>query len=114
LSTRTRLHVDGTLVYADATDLRPHRDRLDGAGVLAGRRYLASGVWYGVTLPDEAPAAVDGKDLVAVLMQSKPDVASLRALGSDAPSLETTLGGAAARIAAAWGHTPVSLARFRC
>jgi urease accessory protein len=114
LSSRTTLHAAGALVYADATELQPRRDRLDGAGVLGGRRYLASGVWYGVTLPDEAPAAVDGQDLVAVLLQSRPDVASLRALGSDAPSLETTLGGAAARIAAAWGHTPVSLARFRC
>jgi len=114
VSTRTRLRVNGTLVYTDAIELRPERDRLDGAGVLAGRRYLASGVWYGVTLPDETAAEVDSADLVAVMMQSRPQVASLRALGSDAPSLETTLGGASARIAAAWGHAPVSLARFRC
>ena len=114
LSNRTLLYVDGTLVYADATELRPERDRLDGNGVLAGRRYLASGVWYGVTLPDETAAPVDGADLVAVLMQSKPEVVSLRALGSDAPSLETTVGNAMGCIAAAWRHAPVSLARFRC
>jgi urease accessory protein len=114
LSSRMTLHIDGTLAYSDATELQPGRDRLDGAGVLAGRRYLASGVWYGVTLPDETPARVDTADLVAVLAQSKPGVAYLRAIGSDAPALDAALRSATERIAAGWNALPVRLDRFRC
>jgi urease accessory protein UreH len=114
LSSRATLEVAGELLYADATELDPGRDRLAGAGVLARRRYLASGFWFGVTLPEEAPAAVDDDDVLIAMAQSTPKVAYLRALASNAPSLETTLYRAAARIAAAWEQTPVSLARFRC
>jgi urease accessory protein len=114
LSSRTALHVGGATVYADATELCPARDRLDGAAVLAGRRYLASGVWFGATL-DEAPAPpVDNADLLFVLAQSRPGIACLRALGSDAPALEAALRRATDRIAAAWQHPPVTLDRFRC
>jgi len=114
LSSRTTLEVDGELLYAEATELDPSRDRLTGAGVLAQRRYLASGFWFGVRLPEDAPASVDDNDVLVAMAQSTPAVAYLRALASDATSLETTLGGAAARIAAAWEHAPVSFARFRC
>jgi len=114
LSSRATLEVGGKLLYADATELNPGRDRLAGAGMLARRRYLASGFWFGVTLPEEAPGAVDNSDILVAMAQSTPAVAYLRALASTAPTLETTLSGAAARIAAAWEQTPVSLTRFRC
>jgi urease accessory protein UreH len=114
LSSRTLVHVDGTLVYADATELQPGRDRLDGAGVLAGRRYLTSAVWYGVTLPHDTAAPVDDADLVAVLAQSKPDVACFRAIGSDAPALDAAIRSITDHIAAAWTASPVRLDRFRC
>ena len=114
LSSRTVLHVDDTLVYADATELQPGRDRLDGAGVLAGRRYVTSAVWYGVTLPHDTADPLDAADLVAVLTQSRPDVACLRAIGSDAPALEAAIRAATDRIAAAWAARPVRLDRFRC
>jgi urease accessory protein len=113
LSSRATLEVGGELLYADATELNPGRDRLAGAGMLARRRYLASGFWFGITLPEEAPA-VDNRDVLVAMAQSTPGVAYLRALASNAPALETTLSGAAARIAAAWEQTPVSLTRFRC
>lgn len=114
LSSRTMVHTAGALVYADATELQPARDRLDGAGVLAGARYVVSGVWCGVDCKNcEMPPSEPG-DSLFVLAESRPGVAYLRALGSDAPSLETTLNGTMARIAAAWEQTPVSLARFRC
>jgi len=114
LSSRATLEVGGEPLYVDATELNPGRDRLAGAGVLARRRYLASGFWFGVTLPEEEPVTVDDTDVLVSMAQSTPVVAYLRALASNAPSLEATLSGAATRIAAAWGHTPVSLARFRC
>lgn len=114
ISSRTTLRVNGEIVYSDAAELQPARDRLDGAGILAGRRYLASGVWHGVDgIQGDVPGSVTD-DLLAVLAESRPGLAYLRALGSDAPSLDAVLCGATARIAAAWGHTPVSLGRFRC
>jgi urease accessory protein len=114
LSNRTLLRVDDALVYADATELQPGAHALGGAGVLAGRRYLATGFWYGVTLPDEPRDGPSTGDLLLAFAQSRPDVAFLRALGSDAPALDATLRRATARIAAAWGQAPVTLDRFRC
>ena len=114
LSSRTTVQIDGTLVYADATELHPNRDPLEGAGILAGRRYLASGVWFGVTLPDDTATPVDRVDPVLVLAQSRPEVAYLRAIGSDAPAVDAALRSATDRIAACWNSEPVSLARFRC
>lgn len=114
ISSRTTLQVDGEPVYADATELEPAQNRLAGSGLLAGRRYLASGFWFGITLDDESAAPVDDRDLMIAMAQSRPGLAYLRAIGSDAPTLETALRHATTRVAAAWGQTPVSLARFRC
>jgi len=86
LSNRTTLHVDGELVYADATELRPDASPLAGAGILAGRRYLATGFWYGATLAGEAQDGAASGDLLIAAGQSRPDVVFLRALGSDAPA----------------------------
>ena len=113
LSNRTTLSVDGELIYVDATELEPEADALHGVAVLGGRRYLASGFWYGVSLADE-PRAVTNDDLLIAFAQSRPDVAFLRALASDAPALDVTLTQATGRIAAAWGQAPVPLDRFRC
>src|SRR5262249_6869444 len=84
LSSRTTLDIDGALAYADATELQPAHDRLDGVAILAGRRYLATGMWSGMTVPDDTTTAVDDADLVVVLAQSRPGVAYLRGIGSDA------------------------------
>jgi len=46
--------------------------------------------------------------------QSRPGIAYLRALGSDAPALDARLRTVTDAIAAAWGQPPVSLDRFRC
>ena len=114
LSNRTTLHVDGRLAYADATELNPETHPLAGAGILAGRRYLATGFWYGATLADEPQDGASGGDLLIAAGQSRPDVAFVRALASDAPALDARLGRLTARIAAAWGQDPVPLDRFRC
>jgi urease accessory protein len=114
LSSRATLHVAGEFIYADATELRPDSADLSGAGLLAGRRYLAAGFWYGLTLPDEDATPVTGDDPMIAIAQSKPGLAYLRALGSDAPALDAALRRATDRIAAAWSTTPVRLDRFRC
>lgn len=114
LSNRTTLHVDGTLAYADATELDPGAHELRGAAVLSGRRYLATGFWYGVTLDDEPRDGVKDDDPLIAFAQSRPDIAFLRALGHDAPALDATLRRATDRIAAAWRQDPVPLDRFRC
>jgi urease accessory protein len=113
LSSRTTLHVDSAIVYADATELQPGRDQLDSAGVLAGRRYLASGVWYGVDL-DQIPEPVDSRDLMLVIDQARQGIAYVRALGSDAPTLDAALRSATDRVATAWNMPPVRFNRFRC
>lgn len=114
LSSRVALCIGGMIQYADATELCPSRDRLDGAAVLARRRYLASGFWYGVTLDDEPATTVDGADLLYSLAQSRPGIVHLRALGSDAPALDAALRRAVDRVAAAWQQTPAAFDRFRC
>jgi len=115
LSSRTTLTVDGTLAYADATELRPGRDRLDGVGILAGRHYLSSGFWYGVDLNDGlVPGPVDAGDVVSVVDQTRPGIVYLRALGSDAPALDAKIRDILDRITRAWNGLPVRLDRFRC
>jgi urease accessory protein len=114
LSSRTSLYVDGAIAYADAIELCPARDSIAGAGMMAGRRYVASGFWYGAALPAAADTAADAADLVVALGQSRPGLAFLRAIGSDAPALDRELRAATERVAAAWNHAPVTLDRFRC
>ena len=114
LSSRTALHVDGAVAYLDATEIDPVRDPVRGVGILAGRRYLATGFWYGATVPDEAQDGASDADLLVAFGQSRPGIAYLRALGSDAPALEARLRDVTGRIAAAWGEAPVPLDRFRC
>jgi urease accessory protein UreH len=53
-------------------------------------------------------------DLLIAFAQSRPGLVYLRALASDAPSLDAALRRTTARVAAAWGQDPVSLDRFRC
>ena len=114
LSNRTSLRVDGELAYADATELDTSVPAVRGAGVIAGRRYLATGFWYGATLTEEPREGASDDDLLLVLAQSRPGIAFLRALGSDAPALDAAVTQAARRVAAAWGQAAVPLDRFHC
>lgn len=114
LSSRTLLHVDGTLHYADATELQPGEQALAGEGVLAHRRYLASGFWYGITVDRTPPEGAGSGDLLLAFAQARDDLAYLRALANDAPALDAALRGATAQVASAWGQQPVSFDRFRC
>ena len=114
LSNRTTLLVDGVLAYADATEFHPAHDALAGAGALAGRRYLANGFWYDVTIADERGDGASREDVLIALAQSRPGIGYLRALASDAPALDAALRRATGTIASAWGIAPVSLDRFRC
>ena len=113
LFSRTTLTVDGALTYADALRLEPAVDELQNAGVLDGRRYLASGFFYGVDGLANArtAAANDGEYALA---QSRPGLAYLRVLADDAPALDRMVQQSLERVAAAWGHPPIRLERFRC
>jgi urease accessory protein len=113
LSSRTTLSVDGIACYADATELQPPEQPLEGAGVLAGRRYVSSGVWCGTTLADEPQDGAQTGDVLMALAQSRAGIVYLRALSSDAPSLDAALRRATDRIAASWKCEPVVLDRFR-
>jgi urease accessory protein len=114
LGSRTRLHVDGDLLYGDATELQPRDDDVSGAAVLAGRRYLASGFWYGATAaapPQDAPAT---SDLLLAFAQARDGLVYLRALANDAARLDAALTLALTHIDSLWGHEAVSFGRFRC
>jgi len=113
-STRTRLHVDGELLYADATELQPRDHDLASTAVLAGRRYLASGFWHGATIATPPQEGASTGDLLLAFAQSRGDLAYLRALASDAPALDAALREATARVASAWRHEAASFDRFRC
>ena len=87
---------------------------LDGAGLLAGRRYVAAGAWHGITLDEaESPALEDDRVLLA-FAQSRPGLAYLRALGHDISVLNDALERSRRRMSRAWGLDPVRLDRFHC
>lgn len=113
LSNRTTLHVDGVLTYADAMHLEPGVTDAANAGVLAGRRYVASGFWYGAHLsPAPEPAPTAAGTLVA-FAQSAPGLVYLRALGDEALEMDVVLRRSVERVAVEWGPA-VHLDRFRC
>ena len=114
LSSRTTLHVEGVPIYADGMELEPGVTDVATAGVLAGRRYVAAGFWYGVTLPPEhgVPPAAGG--IMVALAQSLPGLVYVRALGDDGPEMDAALRRAVERVSAAWGFPAAHMDRFRC
>ncbi len=117
LHSRTMVHVDGTLAYADALELDPRATRVEIAGVLDRRRYLASGFWRGAALaPEDAEPIADASTvppLVAFGHTNRNQV-FLRALGDEGRALDVVVREGLARVARAWRITPVRLERFRC
>lgn len=113
LASRTTVSSGGRTIYADAVQLDPEASDLTGAGVLAKRRYLASGVWTGVTLPgcEEPEPAIDADPLVA-FGQSAPGIAYLRALGADGPAVDGAVRRSVNRVSRGWGLPAVRLDRF--
>ncbi len=114
LSSRTTLHVDEVLTYADAMQLEPGGTDAANVGVLAGRRYVAAGFWYGPPVPPEAGTAPAADGMLVAFAQSTPDVAYLRALGDDGPELDAVLRRSVERVAESWGLPAVHMDRFRC
>ena len=113
LAGRTTVMCAGRRAYVDGLRLEPDAADLAGTGVMAGRNYLASGVWTGIAAPLDVPAspvAVDGP-LVA-FGESAPGVAYLRILGTEGPCVDETIRTSVARVSRSWGLTPVSLGRF--
>jgi urease accessory protein len=112
LASRTTIRMNGAVRYADAIHFEPSTTDLAGAGVLAGRPYVAAGAWYGVTLTDRALPAAEG--MLVAFDQSAPGLAYLRALGPDGRHVEAILAASVERVTRAWGLRPVALHRFHC
>jgi urease accessory protein len=114
LSSRTTLSVDGRLAYADAMHLEPEISDAAGAGVLAGRRYVAAGFWHGATLPAGAGVTTDAGGALVALAQSTPGIVYLRALGDEGPALDAVLRRSVELMAGGWGLPAVHMDRFHC
>ena len=110
---RTSVASAGRVLYVDGMQLEPQSTDLAGVGVLAGRGYLASGVWTGVGSAlndDSATPSADGP-LVA-FGTSSPGVGYLRVLGTDGPCVDAVIRASVERVSRDWGLMPVSLSRF--
>jgi urease accessory protein len=114
LSSRTTLTIGGTLVYADALQLEPAVHDVANAAVLDRRRYLAAGVFSGVEAVPTFEPAPTPPDVDVALALSRPGLAYLRALASDAPALDACVQSSIERIALAWGRPAARLDRFQC
>jgi urease accessory protein len=114
LSSRTTLHVDDVLTYADAMQLEPGVTDVANAGVLAGRRYVAAGFWLGPPVTPEPAAVPAAEGVLVAFAQSTPEVTYLRALGDDGPELDAVLRRCVERVSQAWGIPAVHMDRFRC
>jgi urease accessory protein UreH len=120
LSSRTTLHVDGAIAYADAMQIDPAESDVANVAVLARRRYVASGFWHGASL---AAGPADDRQYIAspdegttllAFAQSTPSLVYLRALDDDAPALDAVLRRSLDRVAEGWNLPPLHLDRFRC
>jgi len=111
ISSRTTMHVEGDIVYADATELEPAMHDVSGTGVLEGHRYVASGFWHNATL-DEA-ARIDPRDgVLFVFGHSTQERVYLRALAMDGSAIAETGYDAVRLVNAAWNLPPIPLRRF--
>jgi len=106
----TTLTVDGVPLYADVIDLEPAAVNVAGTGILDGRRYLASGFWYGATLPATLP--VPPQDMLVAIGQTAPDQVYLRALADDGFGLGETLQAIIRSVHAGWRLRPIPIRRF--
>ena len=111
ISSRTTLLVDGSVVYADATELEPARHDVGATGVLEGHRYTASGFWHGATSAQQ-PVLAPRDGVLAAFGQSTPHLIYLRALAMDGSAMAETTGEAVRIVNASWGLPPISLRRF--
>ena len=120
LASRTTLHVDGAIAYADAMQLEPAASDVAGIAILARRRYVASGFWHGAHLATGSPdddgyaAARDESETLVAFAHSTPGLVYLRALGNDAPALDAVLRRSLDRLSDGWNLPPIHLDRFRC
>jgi urease accessory protein len=116
LRSRTTVSRSGVLAYADALLFEPGETDLTNAGILAGRRYLASGVWAGVEAwPENDPdPVVRHTDPLLVIAPSAPGLVYLRALAHDGPALDAALQRSLVRVAEGWRLPAVCLDRFHC
>ncbi len=110
LRSETRVNVSGAPVYAAVLDLQPSEVNLSATGILDGRRYLASGFWYGATLPPDIP--VPRGDILMALGQAAPDQVYLRALADDGYALGEALRAATALVHAGWRAEAIPVRRF--
>ena len=111
ISSRTTMSVDGSVVYADATELEPSVHDVGGSGVLEGYRYVASGFWHGSTLTDK-PVLPTRDGVLAAFGQSTPHAVYLRALAMDGAAMADTTSEAVRIVNSAWGLIPIPLGRF--
>jgi urease accessory protein len=113
LASRTTVTRSGRPAYVDVLRLEPGTADLAAAAVLAGRGYLASGVWTGIGpwLDDPASPVTTASPLVA-FGESSPGVAYLRVLGADGPCVDETIRTSIERVSRNWGLVPVALSRF--
>jgi urease accessory protein len=109
LRSETRVDVAGAPIYADVIDLEPAAVDISATGVLDGRRYLASGFWYGATL-DGRLASRD--DVLMALGQAARDQVYLRALANDGYRLGEAVRAAVGIVHASWQLDPIPVRRF--
>jgi urease accessory protein len=111
ISSRTTMTVDDDVVYADATELEPATDNINGAGVLEGHRYIASGFWHNVTLGENA-CLTAADDVLSAFGHSSPQSVYVRALAMDGSAMAETTSDAVRIVNAAWGLPAIPLRRF--
>lgn len=113
LASRTTVSSDGRRTYVDAMRLEPEAATLEGAGILAGRRYLAAGVWTGVDDSlNQQPAAPSHDGTLIAFGTSVPGIGYLRVLGTEGPCVDGVIRASVERVARSWGLVPVALSRF--
>jgi urease accessory protein len=110
IRSETRVVVDGEPVYADAIELEPARVDAAAAGILDGRRYLASGFWFGTALSTGTRG--DHPAVLMALGQAAPNQVYLRALADDGVALAEAVRSATELVHAGWRLAPIPLRRF--
>jgi urease accessory protein len=109
ISSRTTVSIAGVVTYAEALELDPAAQNVDGMGILEQHSYVASGFWHGATI--DAPLTPRA-GVLAAFGQTAPDRVYLRALAMDGLAMGGATSDAVRLVNAAWGLAAVPLRRF--
>ena len=114
LSSRTAVDLAGKPLYRDALELTPASDFSRDWGVLEGKRYHATGFWFGECVKPVEPLPAAPLDSLQAFGAADQGRHYFRGLFDDGVEMSQAVGRVIQRMCRAWGQADPPLRSFSC